>query len=65
MASNTDHDARWQLMIRLIVEYQQMVERIRLGLDKKSPAVERGGWYPFIKLPLIVVRFCNSRPTSL
>jgi hypothetical protein len=65
MQSNRDRDARFQLMIRLISEHQQGVKRFRLGLDKKGLAVERGERSLFIKLPLIVVHFCNSRPISL
>jgi hypothetical protein len=34
-----DNGAKWELVLQLLVEYEQMVELVRLGSDKKCPAV--------------------------
>jgi hypothetical protein len=62
--TRSDHHPQWEFALQLLVEYEEMFEFVRLGLDKRSPAVVRGEDTSFVKLPLIVVRFCSSRPTA-
>jgi hypothetical protein len=60
-----NHRRRWDLSLQLLVEHEEMVEFVKLGSDKKSPVVERGEGTSFVKLPLIVVRLSDSRPTAI
>jgi hypothetical protein len=62
MQSGKDHEAQWQLMMRLIGEHQQVIKDFTLSPDKKGPTVKRGKRTKLIKLPLIVLRFDSSEP---
>jgi len=65
-------DSQFKVMLRLIIEHEEMIEAIRIGLDKKSPVSEARGIphqatfhrCPFLKLSPGVA-YCKQKPRSV